>query len=73
MLSTGQVAIDILNNDLDVADLHEDARFLTDVDHTIVILTKTGVSWSGSHIARKRREIITKIEKLTKKERELDE
>lgn len=68
MLNTRDVARDLLNGYLDVSDLVDNIQFLKDVDNSILRLVKEEDAWSDLVVARKRKLLMNKIEKLLSKE-----
>lgn len=73
MLNTRDVARDLLNGYLDVSDLVDNIQFLKDVDNSILRLVKEEDAWSDLVVARKRKLLMNKIEKLSSKEVDSDD
>lgn len=65
MFYTNDIALDILNGALSVCDLLDDITFLKDIDDSIVELAKKSNNWPSTTIAKKRKEILAKIEMLS--------
>lgn len=61
-MKSKEIAVEILNGDLEVSDLTNDAQFLKDVDESIVNIVKKYDAWSDLSVAKKRRELMKKIE-----------
>lgn len=64
MFKTKEVALDVLNNNIEVIDLIDDVKFLREVDNSIIKLVKEHDVWSDLSVARKRKKLMDKIEKL---------
>lgn len=73
MLNTRDVARDLLNGHLDVSDLVDNIQFLKEVDNSILRLVKEEDAWSDLVVARKRKLLMNKIEKLSSKEVDSDD
>ncbi|AEO93835.1 gp590 [Bacillus phage G] len=65
MINTRDIALDILMGELDTSDLVNDVEFLKEVDESILLLVKKNNTWSDSFVAKKRKAILIKIEKLS--------
>lgn len=64
MMKTREIAIDLLNGQLDVADLASSIEFLEEVDHSLVAAVKEIGAWSDSTVSHKRKALFDRVEYL---------
>ena len=64
MFNVKDIALEILNGHIDVPDLVGNAEFLREVDSAIVALSKDSDVWPDILVAKKRKAILKKIDKL---------